>query len=146
MHGFDPAALKRARVAKGLTQLEAAKLVGLARENYVNFEKGHRTVGAVLLGRFAKGFGVKTRDLVSTPPEEMTLLDLRQLSGRTRSEAAKAMGFKSVTSYADMETGERLPNAEQRKILARLFRVSQAEIERAASLPPRDPETPKSKR
>ncbi len=142
MHGFNPAALKAAREAKGLTQVEAAKIVGLARENYVNFEKGHREPGAALLGRFAKGLGVKTRDLVSTEPEEMTLLDLRQLAGVSRAEVQKAMGFKSVTSYADMESGRSAPTPEQVKILARLYKVSASDIERAASQPAR-PRNPK---
>ena len=139
MHGFDAEALRRAREAKGLTQPEAAEIVGLARENYVSFETGRRTPGAVLLGRFAKGLGVQTRDLVDTEPEEMTLLDLRQLAGRTRAEVTRELGFKSVTSYADMESGRTQPKQEQVKILAGLYGVSQDDIERALLLPPRDP-------
>lgn len=135
MRGFSPAALKRARKAAGLSQADTAKLAGIARENYVNFEKGHRKPGAKLIGQFAEALNIQTRDLVRTPAEKMTLLDLRQLAVKSRAEATRALGKKSVTSYADLESGRTQPSDEQVVVLAKLFGVTPSEIERAVQVP-----------
>lgn len=137
VRGFSASALKRARKAAGLSQAEIAELSGIARENYVNFEKGHRKPGEKLIGRFAKALGVETRDLVRTPAEKMTLLDLRQLAVVSRAQATKALGKKSVTTYADMENGRTQPTDEQVLILANLYGVTPGEIKRAIEVPVR---------
>ena len=136
MRGYDAAALKQYRKAAGLTQEEFAVRVGLARTNYVNFELGKRTPGVKLLRRLADALGIDQRDLVQLAPEKMTMLDLRQLAGVSRAEATAKLGFKSVTSYADMERGWTKPTHGQFEILADLYGVSVDELETAAATTP----------
>jgi len=131
VRGFNHAALKRLREQTGLNQEEFAELVGLARPNYVNFEKGRRRVGPTLLARFAEALGVEKRDLLRI--KKMTLRDLRDLANRTQGEAASHLGFKSATSYTNIENGNAKMTDDQVDLLAEFFEVTPDEIRDAAA-------------
>jgi len=130
VRGFNHHALKRFREQTGLNQEDFAERVGLARPNYVNFEKGHRKVGPTLLARFAEALGVEKRDLLRI--SSMTLRDLRDLANKTQGEAANHLGFKSATSYTNIENGDKKVTDGQVDLLAEFFEVTPDEIRDAA--------------
>ena len=129
MRSFNPASLRAARLAAGLTQAEVAKRAGMARTNYVNLEAGGTNPGLHILPRLAKAVGVEPRELIDLHADEVTLRDLREWAGLSQTETARALGFKSATSYARIETGRTEPSAANIKALAKTFGVTIAQLE-----------------
>lgn len=122
------AALRQARLAAGLSQAEVAKRARVSRTNYVSFETGKRTPGVSFLRRFAAAVGVETRDLVTLDPATATLRDLRTRAGKTQAAAAAELGYRSASSYANIETGLTTPSSDQIATLARFFDASLSEL------------------
>lgn len=56
--------LKEARKAKGLTQVEVAKIIGISQNGYSDWERGRNRVDAVSLNRLADLYGVSTEYLL----------------------------------------------------------------------------------
>ena len=56
--------LKRGRAKSGLTQKEAAALIGITREHYALIEEGHKFPSQYLLQKIAEEFNVRI-DFVS---------------------------------------------------------------------------------
>ncbi len=59
--------LKAARVSKGYTQKEAAKLIGIAVETLVNYEKGKTYPDVPILKKIEKVYGVEYNQLIFLP-------------------------------------------------------------------------------
>lgn len=70
--------LQQARVSKGITQQEAAKIIGVARTTIVAIEQGNRRIRAGELIQLAQAYGLSVSDFVRPHPVlEMPELQLR---------------------------------------------------------------------
>jgi DNA-binding XRE family transcriptional regulator len=61
--------LQQARVRKGLTQEEAARIIDVARTTLIAIEKGERRIRAGELIKLAQAYGTQISDFVRTRPE-----------------------------------------------------------------------------
>lgn len=59
--------LKAARVSKGLTQKEAAKLIGVTVDTLANYEKGKTYPDIPILKRIESVYGVEYNQLIFLP-------------------------------------------------------------------------------
>ncbi len=59
--------LKAARVSKGLTQKEAAKLIGVTVDTLANYEKGKTYPDIPILKRIESVYGVEYNELIFLP-------------------------------------------------------------------------------
>ena len=59
--------LKAARVSKGLTQKEAAKLIGVTVDTLANYEKGRTYPDIPILKKIEKVYGVEYNQLIFLP-------------------------------------------------------------------------------
>lgn len=131
LKGFDPAKLRSLRKEAGWTQEQAANRVKIPRVNYVSYESGNRNPGPQRVAALAKAFGVKIADLVTNPDPD--LRDLRQQANMTQGECAAALGHKSKTTWVNYESGEWLLEGQPLKVIAKLFKISQAQVGEAAA-------------
>jgi transcriptional regulator with XRE-family HTH domain len=67
MHGSLPARLRVLRARRGLTLIEAAKLLGIGRDTLSDLERGNRHPVYPTLAKIAKGYGVPVEDLLDEP-------------------------------------------------------------------------------
>ena len=78
--------LKEARRAKGLTQVEVAKYIGITQGGYSGWERGDVNIDGVSLARLAELFDVTTdyligkTDAISGKPIKYLFLDLSLLA------------------------------------------------------------------
>lgn len=63
----DPYRLRRRRFAAGLTQVEAARLVGCHPSYLCHLERGDYGISPTMLATIAKAYGCKITDIM--PPE-----------------------------------------------------------------------------
>ena len=59
--------LRAARVSKGLTQKEAAKLIGVTVDTLANYEKGRTYPDIPILKKIEKVYGVEYNQLIFLP-------------------------------------------------------------------------------
>ncbi len=111
VRNFNPTALRQARQAAGLRQVDLAEQLGVARTNYVRFETGQtdrsNAPNPATLRAIAEIVGVKPHELTTTRPDQQTLRDLREYAGLTQRDVANTLGFAATRSYADIEHGTR---------------------------------------
>ncbi len=62
----EPAALRRLRVERGLSQAEVAAAAGTSAGHLSELERGTRNPSPALLGRLAEVLKVRPRDLMNT--------------------------------------------------------------------------------
>lgn len=109
----------------------------MARTNYIRFETGHDAPLAANLVAMAKAVGVSPQDLTTTAPDEVTLRDLRNYAGLTHQQVAERLGYRAARTYRDIETGHKTLAPDVATRLARVFKVTKAELvaawERTAS-------------
>ncbi len=123
---FDPEALRRARVAAGLSQAQLARALGLAGgEAVYTWERGIHRPRPALLARAAGVLGVAVAELLVAGEGPVDLRRLRLLAGRSVAELADAVGVSPGT-YRQWEAGRirRPPNRACVEALSRACGVS----------------------
>ena len=121
----DGTALRRARLARGLTQHQLARLIDVAGgERIALWERGISEPRARLVPLLASALGVEPLELLEMP-NGTDLKALRLASGLTAPEVAAA-AHVSLPTYLHWESGRRLPVADQRMLgaLGRQLRVA----------------------
>lgn len=61
--------LKAARVNRGLTQIEAGKILGVTADVISNWERGLTYPNVIMLGKIENLYGVPYNDLIFLPPQ-----------------------------------------------------------------------------
>ena len=74
---FSGKELRKARLAAGYTQREAARVLDVSRTTLFNAETGESTPGADLLARIAHLYGVEIGSLFAHAPDADTDADVR---------------------------------------------------------------------
>ena len=59
--------LKSARVNKGLTQVKAAKLIGITPDTLSNYERGKSYPDVPIIQKMEQGYGVSYSELIFLP-------------------------------------------------------------------------------
>ena len=131
--------LVQERFQRGITQVEAAKIVGVAQATYAGWEIGRSVPGSASRGEIAEYLGLTLLELdtvVTSPfvvdthhwPPLGRLMGARRASSRlTRDELARRVGVATSTVVA-WELGHRAPRAHQLPILAAALGVSVSEL------------------
>ena len=130
--GFDPVALRDARLRMGLTQHELARLIDVAGgERISRWELGSSAPRPEMIHRLAQTLGVDVAVLLKAegPADLRRLRASAGLSARTL--AARA--HMSVPTYVRWESGriKRLPNRMGLEPLAEALNVTVEDIESA---------------
>ena len=131
--GIDSRALRMARVAAGLTQSDLARKVGVVGgERVWRWEHGRSQPRPDLLVRLAEALDLNPRQLVRPASAVPDLRALRLAAGLDAYEVVLAIHL-SLPTYRKWEQGRwrRLPDRTTLEALARTFKVSRAEVERA---------------
>ncbi|MDR0571082.1 MAG: helix-turn-helix domain-containing protein [Clostridiales Family XIII bacterium] len=63
--------LRAARVNKGHTQKEAAKILGISKASLSNYERGKTYPDVCLVGKIGEAYGVAYDDVVFLPPDSV---------------------------------------------------------------------------
>lgn len=129
--------MRRARETAGLSQAAVAERLGIARPNYVPFERldleRARTPNPATLVALARILDIEPRSLTTTASDEITLRDLREYAGMSGQQAAEALGWSAQRSYYELEAGIRPLTDDITTRLAAVFNVSAAELTAASS-------------
>lgn len=103
--GFDRAALRQLRTNAGMRQEDLAAAAGVQRTQIARFETENGPVPVVrTLRALASALGVTPTELLSIPPGEIQLADLRYLAGLTQHQLAAAIDVPRST-YSALERG-----------------------------------------
>lgn len=125
---FDPAALRRLRRARRLSQDELAGRAGVPRTHVIRWERGAKpTEKAVAplpanLVALAAALDVSPHELTTIDPDQASLRDLRTWAGLTATELAQRIGASRTTIHG-YETGRSRPPQETACRLADALRV-----------------------
>ncbi|HEX9889024.1 MAG TPA: helix-turn-helix transcriptional regulator [Nitriliruptorales bacterium] len=142
VRGYDPEALRRARETKRertgakpgeWTQEHVAELMGVARTNYMAWERTEgttRTPTPATIKRLAELLDVTPEELTTVTPDEATLADLRSWAGLTQADVAAGLAVSRPT-YAMIERGERELTRDQVRRFAHLVGRSQKLVDQA---------------
>lgn len=130
---MDPAAVRRAREAAGLSQAQLARALEVGAEVVYNWERGVHVPQERRLADIARVLGLDAAALLRAGPTD--LRRLRWLAGCTAAQAAEAAGV-SPTTWARWESGavRRIPDAVVLARLQRLFTVNATTVEAAFRL------------
>ena len=131
--GLDARALRAAREAAEITQSELAREIGVAGgERIWRYEHGLSQPRPDLLVRLAEVLHLHPRQLVRSAGEVPDMRALRLAAGLDAREVVAAI-HTSLPTYRKWEQGRwrRLPDRSTIGALARTFKVSRAEVERA---------------
>jgi transcriptional regulator with XRE-family HTH domain len=140
--GFVPEALRKARVARGMSVPDLSRFAGVSQGSLRRWEDGTGLPQVNSLRRVATALGVPISRLVKVPERKRMLSDLRVMAGLTQPEAAKAAGIATYT-YALVERGLRELDDITAERLAVSLGVSGGEVcsawQRARDRPPGTP-------
>jgi transcriptional regulator with XRE-family HTH domain len=114
MRGFKPARLRDARLKKGWSLVDLARLSRVDAKTIGTWEDETARPHIDKLVLVAAALGVPIPKLVVVPPKQRMLSDWRTLAGYTPVQAAKLAGV-STSFYSQVERGER-PLGEDRAI------------------------------
>lgn len=122
---IDPAALRRARTSKGLTQGELARLIGVAGgERVSRWELGSSEPRPDVLVRLAEVLDVETAVLLTPPTRGQGLRRLRTLAGLSARQLAD-QAHLSLASVQRWEAG-RLQHLPPETALVRIAEAVKA--------------------
>lgn len=100
--------LKQQRIAKGMTQQEAADYCGVSIKTY-NHTENKKTIPRMSVALLiAEKFGLTVTDLIEQDENETKLQSLRVAKGLTQREAAKLCNV-TLKTYNRIETGKVQP-------------------------------------
>lgn len=128
---FDPATVRDARYAAGLTVPDLAGRVGVSVGTVKAWEAGRRTPRAATLQRLAGTLGLAVDDLIDPGVRLRDLADLRSTAGLDVANAAAALGL-STSMLRRVEAGELLP--PDPVAMCQLYRFTQARFAEAARM------------
>lgn len=127
-----PANLRRARVAKGLSQVELAKLADLSRVAYRNLETGTAQPRVHTLARLAAALEVRIDDLLA-PTRTLTKVRFRARKKMTTREDVLVRVARWLDDYNELETLlDDRPTFKFEPLANRLARVKTRGPERAS--------------
>ncbi len=92
--------LKRARLAKNLTQNEMAKLIGSSRAKIVSAERGRTSTETLAAIMIALKIEQSLGDLI--PDDTRTLLEKLELFGRRRERASGNGSYTDIEDFHDL--------------------------------------------
>lgn len=118
--GFQPAALRQARLAAGLSTEELAGRLGRTRTTVARWEAGSRLPQPSNVQALAAALGVSPEVLVEAP---QSLSGLRASRGLSQAQVAEAIGV-TQPAYARVESGRSGASYELVVALAELFGVN----------------------
>ena len=127
---IDPAALRRARTNKGLTQHELARLIGVAGgERVSRWELGTSEPRPDVLLRLAEVLGVEAADLLTPPTKGQDLRRLRTIAGLSARQLAD-QAHLSLASVQRWEAGrlQHLPSETAMTLVADAVKATPAAV------------------
>lgn len=127
---IDPAALRRARTNKGLTQHELARLIGVAGgERVSRWELGTSEPRPDVLLRLAEVLDVEPADLLTPPTNGQDLRRLRTLAGLSARQLAD-QAHLSLASIQRWEAGrlQHLPSEPAMALVADAVKATPAAV------------------
>jgi transcriptional regulator with XRE-family HTH domain len=130
---LDPAALRTARLAAGLTQHELARLIGVAGgERVSRWELGTSVPRPQTLRKIAACLHVEISDLLGSPSPVASLHALRVRSGLSLTELAERVHLSKAT-LSRWESGRvaRRPEGAVLVLLAQSLGVTVEDVEAA---------------
>lgn len=133
VRGFDPAALRRLRNQRGLTQAELADHMGVARTYAIQWERQGPDGTAPSPGnlvRLAQLLQVEPHRLTTIDPSEALLGDLRHWQGLSQAELADKAGIATST-LATIELATRPLHDRQAEAIAAALDTSPARVRAA---------------
>jgi transcriptional regulator with XRE-family HTH domain len=129
IRGWNPAALRQARIAAGLTQEDLAGLIDSSLAPIGAWETGRSAPTPRNAAALARVLQLPLGKLLTIDPGDARLSDLRDWSGHTQAWVEQHLGIRALGTF---ERGARpLPRA-LRKPLAELYGVTQKQIDQAA--------------
>ncbi len=138
---FDPAALRRLRQARGLTQEQLAKALGVSRTYVIYWERPRvdpntgRLVATqpepATLVALADLLEVEPHELTTVDPQQATLADLRTWAGLTQRQLAERVGAAGPT-IASIEQGRRRLRPELAERIATKLQIPTEAVMAAA--------------
>ncbi len=142
MRGFRPAALRRAREARGLSAADAARLTGINPASLGRWEAGSRSPQVDTLKALLDVLGCEVADVVDVPMDDRFPGDWRVLRGLTQPQLGKIAGV-STSAIGRIERGEGGLSASTRDSIASALGISPEELAaafvRARTRPGGDP-------
>lgn len=127
MTSFDGVRLRSLRLERGLTAQAVADRIGVAFPRVFEWESGVVSPSIRNLKALARVFAVAPAELLDIDTEAPGLIELRELAGHSRQSAADRAGVSYSALYS-YETGRRQPPTTVVSALAKLYRVTRAEI------------------
>jgi len=124
---FSGAALRRARVNRGLSHDALGRLTGRARPNLIAWEQGHYRPTPRLLVILAEALDIDPLDLLDVTEDTATLPDLRGRAGLATVDVAEHLGVHPST-YRRLERGVAPLTSETAATVAGLFNTTPARI------------------
>ena len=114
--------IKELRTAKGLTQVELAKILGIAQSTYSAYESGANEFSEEMLQRIADALEISVDDIVITTPKN-PIVRYRERKKMLQSELAEKAGV-SVSTITKYESGRFKPSSEILQRIADALEVS----------------------
>lgn len=127
---FEPERFRELREDRGFTYAELGRRTGFAPATFRHWERGLHTPSMEALVITMEVLGTTPPDVLSIPPGQATLSDLRVLSACPSQDVAAALNL-TPTGYSALERGEINLTEPRIAILSRLFGVTGGDIERA---------------
>lgn len=129
MAGFRGDVMARARVARGLSQSQLARMLGVASpRRVVHWERGLEQPRARFVPEMAKLLDVSPFELLAAEPDSADLATLRTVRGLPAYQVARRLGV-SVPTYSRLERGRPTEVTDaQLDALAELLGVSTTRV------------------
>lgn len=128
---FDACKLREARLALGLSQVQAAQRVGVSPSVFNSWESRGRRPSVRNLARVAAALGLSVSDLFAADSDVVgTLIELRVRAGLTQLQLAAELGV-SQTQVSDWERGLSRPTSDEAGLYAVLVGVDEGMLSAA---------------
>lgn len=120
IRSFSGAALRQARINRGLSHDALGRLTGQARPNLIAWEQGRHRPTPRLLVALAQALDLDPLELLDVTEDTATLPDLRGRAGLATVDVAEHLGVHPTT-YRRLERGLAPLTADTAATLAALF-------------------------
>ena len=130
IRSFNGAALRQARINRGLSHDALGRLTGQARPNLIAWEQGRHRPTPRLLVALAQALDIDPLELLDVTEDTATLPDLRGRAGLATVDVAGHLGIHPTT-YRRLERGRAPLSQDTAATLAALFDTTPACITEA---------------